>query len=246
MKLRHFVGATALLQMGLPASAAVTLTVESETESEVVVSISMADSEQALAIGLHGLAQGLCLPEVFEMASGTRAAAKQDDSAFLLLVGSSGPFAPILPIDAAGQVLLRGSLQKTSTSWCLSLTSADLIQPGGEQFAIISAPVNDSPLMPETAAPPIGLEVYPNPGWDRILLSLGGEAESVVGLRVYDAQGRVVRDLAAAQRMAASRQEPVAWDGCDSSGRHLGAGIYFARVFYRGGAEASCKLTLIR
>jgi len=45
---------------------------------------------------------------------------------------------------------------------------------------------------------------------------------------IYDVGGRLVRRLGRGERAAGTQR--VAWDGLDDSGRHLGAGIYVARV----------------
>ena len=49
-----------------------------------------------------------------------------------------------------------------------------------------------------------------------------------VSVRIFDVKGSLVRTLVENQR--ANRQMTVFWDGNDSSGRSLPAGIYFARL----------------
>jgi hypothetical protein len=66
-----------------------------------------------------------------------------------------------------------------------------------------------------------------------------------VEIRVYDVRGRLIRRLA--DRLFASGQHDVVWDGLDDAGRRVARGVYFTRVRYREARfETSRKLTLLR
>jgi DNA-binding beta-propeller fold protein YncE len=78
------------------------------------------------------------------------------------------------------------------------------------------------------AAPRI--EVHPNPfsKLTNVSFRIGHSAERI-DLRIYDAGGRLVRHF----DLGSSIQDPesvVSWDGRDSAGRLLPAGVYFIRV----------------
>ena len=71
-------------------------------------------------------------------------------------------------------------------------------------------------------------QVAPNPARDgsRIDFELG--RAGAVRLAVYDAAGRLVRDLL--HENLAAGAHTAAWDGHDASGRRVAAGVYFAKL----------------
>jgi hypothetical protein len=62
-----------------------------------------------------------------------------------------------------------------------------------------------------------------------------------VGLRIYDVQGRAVKELAAGEHRPGSYA--VQWDGTDSRGRRLPAGAYLLRLT-AGGSSQTRKVLL--
>jgi hypothetical protein len=85
--------------------------------------------------------------------------------------------------------------------------------------------------LPESQAAPAVTRVagiLPNPfrGGTTVALDLAAERE--VSVRVYNLQGALVRDLARGVRPAG--RQTIAWDGRDSGGRRLPAGVYLVRV----------------
>jgi flagellar hook assembly protein FlgD len=68
----------------------------------------------------------------------------------------------------------------------------------------------------------------PNPADARTTLQYTLPRAGIVRLGVYDASGRLVRELASGTREAGQQTE--AWDLRDASGRTVGAGLYFARL----------------
>jgi len=64
-----------------------------------------------------------------------------------------------------------------------------------------------------------------------------------VSLKVYDAEGRIVRDLISEARGAG--RHSVAWDGCDNSGRAVGSGLYFVKM-QTASESFSSKVVLVR
>jgi len=92
--------------------------------------------------------------------------------------------------------------------------------------ALRLAPARPSPTRAVTT---IGFEV-PAAGW--------------VSLRVYDAGGRLVRDLFAQEYSGPARGE-TSWDGLDNSGSPVAAGTYFYRLAV-GERSATRKITILR
>lgn len=68
----------------------------------------------------------------------------------------------------------------------------------------------------------------PNPVVDQATIHFGLAQGSSVRLRVYDLQGRLVRELASGQSEAGYKQ--VVWDGKNDQGHRVGSGIYFLRM----------------
>ncbi len=83
----------------------------------------------------------------------------------------------------------------------------------------------------------------PNPFNPRTTLSFDLHAAVRADLRVYDISGRVIRTLVAGQ-LPAGRHE-VEWDGTDSSGRQIPAGIYFYKL-EAGGRGATGRVALVK
>jgi hypothetical protein len=87
------------------------------------------------------------------------------------------------------------------------------------------------------------LRVGPNPArataWLRFTLPEAARVE----LRIYDATGRLVRDLGG-ELLSAGEQE-IAWDGRDASGTPAGAGRYWARLA-AAGSSSSRPILLLR
>jgi len=68
----------------------------------------------------------------------------------------------------------------------------------------------------------------PNPANSRTILQYTLARTGIVRLGVYDASGRLVRELSSGTREAGQHAE--AWNLRDASGRTVGAGLYFARL----------------
>jgi flagellar hook assembly protein FlgD len=58
-----------------------------------------------------------------------------------------------------------------------------------------------------------------------------------VSVRVYDVQGRVVKDLAAGRQAAG--EYALDWNGTDARGRHVAAGTYFIELRTEAAIQAS-------
>lgn len=83
---------------------------------------------------------------------------------------------------------------------------------------------------PNPAAGPVGLNFYlPTPG--------------AAHLAMHDAAGRRVATVFAG--VLQSGPHAVHWNGCDSAGRPISAGVYYARLSF-GKAVKTCRIVLVR
>jgi hypothetical protein len=76
-----------------------------------------------------------------------------------------------------------------------------------------------------------GLTVSPNPFRGSVRISLShsfDRSHSCSPVRVYDAQGRLVRSLPIPSPLV-SRPLSLSWDGTDDAGRRQPAGVYYVR-----------------
>ncbi|MEO0078298.1 MAG: FlgD immunoglobulin-like domain containing protein, partial [candidate division WOR-3 bacterium] len=88
-----------------------------------------------------------------------------------------------------------------------------------------------------------GISVWPNPGRPGIRLDYSLPEPAHVRLRIYDAAGKLVRDLLDAPARAG--RHTVRWDGNNGSGQEVAAGIYFVKL-EAGDAVLARKLVLQR
>jgi hypothetical protein len=92
---------------------------------------------------------------------------------------------------------------------------------------------------------PVGAVTWagPNPFRDCAVIGFALYGPSTASVAIYDVGGRLVRDLGS-QRFEAGPHS-LAWDGTDSAGRPVGAGVYFYR-FKSGDVSKTGKLSLLR
>jgi hypothetical protein len=89
----------------------------------------------------------------------------------------------------------------------------------------------------------VRLEARPNPARRAVLFQFVAEPGSEpAGLRIFDAQGRLVRVLSVPSSPV-PRPSSLLWDGCDARGRMLPGGIYFCRL---AGQRDAAELVLLR
>jgi hypothetical protein len=81
---------------------------------------------------------------------------------------------------------------------------------------------------PASVPTKLALNVRPNPVRSRASLAYALPVAGRVSIKVYDATGRVVRDLVS-QKMAAGRYSAT-WDGSAANGRRVADGIYFCKL----------------
>ncbi len=93
-------------------------------------------------------------------------------------------------------------------------------------------PLNATTAVPKEDAAigaALGLRASPNPFTARTELNFVARAGEPVSVRIYSPSGRLIRRLAPAASGAPGTRMAI-WDGRDSRGRLVGAGLYFARV----------------
>jgi len=128
----------------------------------------------------------------------------------------------------------------TGTSWTWTATGppttsalARVFDPTAPQrrdssdatFVIFPAGVGVPPGAAPRAAFAPG---WPNPFSDRVRFTVAVPRPARVGVRVYDLAGRCVRALLDGELGAG--EHAVTWDGRDTSGGEVGAGVYFVRA----------------
>lgn len=92
---------------------------------------------------------------------------------------------------------------------------------------------------PQAASPGrTGLEVVPNPARGRVCLL--ATAPGPAGVSIYSQSGDLVRALA----LPGAGRQLLVWDGKDGAGHPAPAGVYFARLCFRGGT-AGARLVLL-
>lgn len=82
--------------------------------------------------------------------------------------------------------------------------------------------------------------VYPNPFRHQVNIALDAKAGETVWAAVYNVRGEKVY-----QKELGTRQRQLSWDGRDSDGRQMPAGVYFIRL-NTSDSRASSKVLLIR
>ena len=85
---------------------------------------------------------------------------------------------------------------------------------------------------------------YPNPFNPSTTVSFDLPERATVNLAIYDLAGQMVRTLVAAETVAAGRHE-VVWNGRDTAGRAVAAGVYFCRLD-AGGYSQTVRMALVK
>ncbi len=151
--------------------------------------------------------------------------------------------APNLAVDVSGGTLVPAG-------YTVVTLSADAIglAEGSHQFNLLldsNDPANPSLTVPVTLNVGGGISavgdtpsafaltgVVPNPFNPKTTIYFNLPQTQNVSLRLYDVQGRLIRDLVNGVKQVGSNQ--VDWDGRDSSGRAVASGTYFARLESEG------------
>jgi hypothetical protein len=125
--------------------------------------------------------------------------------------------------------------------------SASLVEAALDDLtltAVCASPVA-APEATPGAAPAAArlLPARPNPAAGSATLTFSLPAAGEVSLDLFDAGGRLVRTLVRGERAAGT--QAAAWDGRDTAGRPVAAGVYLVRL-EAGGRVERARITLIR
>jgi hypothetical protein len=102
--------------------------------------------------------------------------------------------------------------------------------------------IGGSTSAPTPAAGRLALRAAPNPFNPRTTLAFVADAPAAARLALYDARGQLVRVLLDEVVSAGARS--VTWDGTDTTGRPVAAGVYLARLEV-GGQRVVSRVTLV-
>lgn len=118
----------------------------------------------------------------------------------------------------------------------------------GDHCAQVTA-VEDPGAEDERNRRPDGAEVPlrlgPNPARSHVSLRPGVSGVEISRVVIYDAGGRVCRELGTEARMGLAREGRIEWDLRDQEGRPVAAGFYLVSAWI-GGARASRGLLVVR
>ena len=137
--------------------------------------------------------------------------------------------------DHHAAVYIRWTMGTTDSSWQFSGWNIDDVEILGLPDYVSAA--GDTPLYR------LGVGNYPNPFNPLTKISYVLEREGHASVRVYDVQGRLVKDLVDGVRPAGPGS--VVWDGSDLDGKRGASGIYFVKVV-SGGRQADHKMVLLK
>jgi immune inhibitor A len=115
---------------------------------------------------------------------------------------------------------------RTMTYWGGSF-SADNGSYGNYMIRAVVDTVSCAGVGPVSGAE-IVANVRPNPFKEQAVISFGLDRMTPMSISVYDVAGRLVRNLA--DRPFPAGRHAVTWDGTDSDGRSVSAGIYFFKL----------------
>jgi len=162
--------------------------------------------------------------------------------------------APYLGIDVSGSTLAPAGYKIVTLS-----ADATGLAEGNHQFNLTLAsndPDNPTLIVPVTLVVGNGVSgvgnmpeafaltgVVPNPFNPQTTIHFTLPQTQTASLRLYDVQGRLIRDLVNGVKQAGPNQ--VNWDGRDSSGRSVASGTYFARL-ESGGLTSVKSMVLVR
>jgi len=153
-------------------------------------------------------------------------------------------------VSATAALMLQGNadLGPAQLIGALNGSAADLGAAGYDHsfgygrldaYAAVTAAISPSAADPVSTAAP-ALSAHPNPFGERVRLDFALPQGQAARVGIYDLQGRLQRSL-----VAEAAAGNLLWDGRDSAGRALPAGLYLARLD-GGKTGAVCRLLRLR
>jgi hypothetical protein len=170
------------------------------------------------------------------------------------------PAPAVNAILAASTVVLENGLDRDESWGAIGLhyrsaSGVDYLVPNifrlGEPVPLVPPIVirrTDEPVIPEppkeeTPKVTALLNIHPNPFNPTTTIPFQLVSQERVSLRIYDAQGKLVRTLLD-QQMPAGAHSAV-WDGMDNSGSQAATGVYFVQ-FTAGAKQMTKKVVMIK
>jgi hypothetical protein len=240
-----------------PAPGAVTNAVGDFT-GDNVPDVAVTSDTQVWLLQNNGYGTLSARPETYAVSGGSvaMAAADLDGDGKLDLVRANlaDSTLSVWPGNGNGTLGTRTNYVVGATPW--SLAVSDLDGDGDLDLAVgcNADPYHVAVLLNQkiTAVPPAiaSLRVallppQPNPSRSGTAIGFDLPAATTVSVRVVDLQGRTLRTLADGAAFPAGRAT-LTWDGRDSAGRLIGAGVYFVQLRTADGTEDARKLELVR
>ncbi len=113
-----------------------------------------------------------------------------------------------------------------------------LDEPTPEASNFVVSVEEGDPVLPAS----LNLKAYPNPFNGRVTLLFNLPQSGEVQLRIYDINGRMVKDVSG---FYATGSQSVSWDGRDATGNAVSSGLYIVKLQY-GAQELSRKLLYLK
>jgi C1A family cysteine protease len=138
--------------------------------------------------------------------------------------------------DNQPQVYLRWTMGETDAGWTYCGWNIDDVEIWAQPATSVETPA-------QPIVGPILEAIHPNPFSSMVTIDFGLPTAGHVRLEVYDVSGRMVRLIA--NQTLPGGSHVAAWNGTDSQGRPVGAGVYFVRMSTQQGSCAR-KMILVR
>ena len=216
-------------------------------EARAATPIGWWDSAPVSGYSVDNLAPAAPAPFTGQYTAGTACLhwdpnVERDFAAYRLYRGASSSFVPG-PGNLVAALADTGYTDAAGQKYVYKLSAVDL--HGNESpVATLEFP---EPTDVGDGVPPRELSFAspkPNPATALSTLRYALPRESRVRLAVYDAAGRLVREVASGIRAAGAHAE--AWDLRDGGGRAVGPGLYFARLEVAGHAALTRRIAVAR
>jgi len=121
---------------------------------------------------------------------------------------------------------------------------ATIIASLGHIYEITSQSFSKDPFVHQMASPrDFEIRIHPNPFNPSTQIHFYLPTENLVAVRIYDVNGRTVKELANGFRAAG--EHSITWDGRDELGREVASGMYFSHVSV-GEERQVAKMVLVR
>jgi hypothetical protein len=167
------------------------------------------------------------------------------------LASNNGTAAYVLLNNGDGTFGAAASYGTGSGTWTIG--TADFNSDGALDLATTNYGANNISILLATGlglsgssffTPRSSFSVYPNPF--RNSLRITGKLQTAdCKLRIYDAQGRLIRSFAQSSICNLESRMSVVWDGANSRGRRVAPGLYFVTL-ESGGSRTTAKVVLSR